>query len=554
MPSQEHKILNWVDYRDLSSSDSAFSRLFLDYVNDYQRVQQFYGGNFRNEEDWSSVIKRVQERPLKRSTLVQILANQNRNFHCGVKTLANIDSLVNDTTFAVVTGQQVGLFTGPLYTIYKTLTTMKLAEQLTRRFPDFSFVPIFWLEGEDHDYEEVSKINVLNRSNDLTTLQYMISGKSAEKNVGAVGALQFDDGLVSFFSQVEQALTETEFKPKVLDLFRTAYQKGMTFNRAFVHLMNVLLEDSGLIFLDPSDVELKKLLAPIFERELTETPRTSQLVIDQSAELEKQYHAQVKPRPINLFFFHEAGRYPLEPHPDGFALKGTRQHFSKEQMHSFLQTSPERFSPNVVLRPICQDSFLPTVSYVAGPSEVAYFAQFKPLYKAFSIPEPIIYPRASITIIEEKVEKVFQRFSLQFVDFVRDVEIVKQRIAAQISDVDLETLFSNLGNSIAASLDTLRDPLQGLDQTLMGALENTRGKMRSNVDGLRQKAVAAQKRQHEVFLRQIDKAAVHVFPESDFQERKINILYLLNKYGLEFVRWLYSEIQIDKFKHQVIKL
>lgn len=554
MPPEEYKILNWVDYRELSSTEGAFSRLFLDYVNDFQRVEKFYSGNFRNEQDWLKTIKVLQDRPLKRSPLVQILANQNRNFHCGVKTLANIDSLLNDTTFAVVTGQQVGLFTGPLYTIYKTLTTIKLADQLGKRFPDFRFVPVFWLEGEDHDYEEVSKINILNTSNDISTLQYTIEGKSPDKNVGAVGALQFDNGLTAFFTQVEQALVQTEFRPKVLDLFRTAYQKGMTFNKAFVHLMNVLLEDSGLIFLDPSDVELKKLLAPVFQKELSETPKNCQLVIDQSAELEKQYHAQVKPRPINLFFFHDGGRYPVEPHPDGYALKGTRQHFSKDHLQSLLQTSPEFFSPNVVLRPICQDFLLPTVAYVAGPSEIAYFAQFKPLYQAFSIPEPIIYPRASITIIEEKVEKVFQRFSLQFADFVRDVELVKQKIAAQMSDVNLDELFANAYSTIEGTIDSLKAPLQGIDQTLLGAVENTRGKAKSNLDGLRERAIAAQKRQHEVLLRQIDKAAVHVFPLSDFQERKLNILYLLNKYGLEFLRWLHTEIQIDKFKHQVIRL
>jgi bacillithiol biosynthesis cysteine-adding enzyme BshC len=546
--------MSWIDYRDLSSTDSVFSPLFLDYINDYQRVQQYYNGNFRNEEDWNRIFKLVHARERKRTTLVQILANQNRNFHCGVRALANIDSLINDNTFAVVTGQQVGLFTGPLYTIYKTLTTIKLAESLSKRFSEYNFVPVFWLEGEDHDYDEVSKIHLVNSANDFATFQYLHEGKSPEKNLGAVGQLQFSDSIQTFFSQVEQSLVQTEYKPKVLDLFRTAYQKGMTFNRAFVHLINVLLEDSGLIFLDPHDDEIKKLLVPVFERELENTPKHCQLVVDQSAELEKQYHAQVKPRPINLFLFHDGGRYPIEPHSDGFALKGTRQHISKDQLFSLLKTSPEAFSPNVVLRPICQDTLLPTVAYVAGPAEIAYFAQFKPLYQEFGLPEPIVYPRASITILEEKVQKVFDRFSLQMTDFVRDVELIKQKIAAQVSNLDVEGMFADSQKSVDEILETLKDRMRSVDPTLAGAVDTARNKIKSYVDGLKQKTVAAQKKQHEVFLRQIDKAATHIFPQSDFQERKLNVLYFLNKYGLEFVRWLHSEVQIDKFKHQVISL
>jgi bacillithiol biosynthesis cysteine-adding enzyme BshC len=544
----------WLDFRDLSITGNAFSKLFLDYVNDFQRVHQFYGSNFRNEADWTTLFRQLESRHLKRTNLVQILTNQNKNFHCGVRTLANIDSLVNDSTFAVVTGQQVGLFTGPMYTIYKTLTTIKLAEQLAKKFPDFQFVPVFWLEGEDHDFEEVSKIHLINPANDIATLQYQIEGKTPEKNMGAVGLLQFDKALPGFFDSVDQALLQTEFKPKVLELFRTAYQEGMTFNKAFVHLMNVLLEDSGLVFLDPHDTQIKQLLLPVFEHELATTPRTCQLVIDQSAELEKQYHAQVKPRPINLFVFHEGSRYPLEPHPEGFALKGTRKHFTKDELFSLLRSSPQSFSPNVVLRPICQDTLLPTAAYVAGPSEVAYFAQFRPVYQEFGIPEPIIYPRSSITIMEEKVEKVFERFSLQLVDFTRDIEFVKEKVAAQLAGVNINETFAAAQHGAEESMSTLEKALQSVDQTLLGALESTKGRIKSNLEGLKEKALAAQKRQHEVFLRQIDKAAIHIFPDSDFQERKLNVLYFLNKYGLEFVRWLHNEVHIDKFKHQVIHL
>ncbi|MGB2867350.1 MAG: bacillithiol biosynthesis cysteine-adding enzyme BshC [Bacteroidota bacterium] len=546
--------MTWIDYKDLNITDGAFSRLFLDYIGDYQKVQKFYGGNFRDESAWRSVLEKVSNRAMDRGPIVQILSNQNRNFQCGIKTLANIDLLLNDNTVAVVTGQQVGLFTGPLYTIYKTLTAIKLAEQINAKYQDYHAVPVFWLEGEDHDYEEVTRINLINGSNDLVHIEYPLEAKREKKNVGAVGKIEFTDSINDLFGAIDQTLIQTEFKPKVLDLFKTAYQKGMTFNKAFVHLMNVLVEDSGLIFFDPNDPDAKKLVAPIFQREITDTPKIGQLVIDQSVELENIYHAQVKPRSINLFLFHGGGRYPIEPHPDGYSLKGTRQHITKEEMSGFLKNSPELFSPNVVLRPICQDWLLPTAAYVAGPSEVAYFAQFRPLYEEFNIPEPIIYPRASVTILEEKVEKVLTRFALQVTQFFEDVEFLKQKIAVQISDFKVDELFASTNGAIEESLNSLRSGMQTIDPTLMGALDNTLGKIKSQIDVLKEKTLAAQKRQHEVYLRQIDKAAIFLFPNSNFQERELNVLYFLNKYGLEFVRWLNNEIEIDKFKHQVVKL
>ncbi|MBI4418737.1 MAG: bacillithiol biosynthesis cysteine-adding enzyme BshC, partial [Ignavibacteriales bacterium] len=460
--------MKWIDYKDLPSNGSAFSSLFIDYVSDFDRVKKFYTWDFRHPGDWQSALDQVSKRRVPRSELCRILSVQNRDFHCGVKTLANIDGLRNDNSVAVVTGQQVGLFTGPLYTIYKTLTTLLLSEKLQAQFPDHHFVPVFWLEGEDHDYDEVGSIKLISRGNDLLTASYDPGEKARNGNAGPVGEIELGEGIRELFGTIEAGLGTTEFTPKVMELFRTAYQTGMTFNRAFVHLMNDLLEDSGLVFLNPHDPDLKKLLAPVFRKELEDTPRLCQLVVDQSVEVEKNYHAQVKPKPINLFLFHNGGRYLIEPKASGFGLKNSRQQFSREQLLSLVNEQPDRFSPNVVLRPICQDSLLPTLAYVAGPAEISYFAQLRPLYAAFSIPEPIIYPRASATIVEEKVEKVLSRYHLTITEFFRDVELVKQKVAEQVSDVKIQELFGGVSGSLEETLESLRDGLVRIDPTLSG--------------------------------------------------------------------------------------
>jgi bacillithiol biosynthesis cysteine-adding enzyme BshC len=546
--------MNWIDYTDFPTDTGGLSSLFLDYLTDFPKVQQYYNGNFRDEKDWQRCLEFVCRRPVNRSAIAHILSAQNRNFHCGVRTLANIDALRNDNTVAIVTGQQVGLFTGPLYTIYKTLTVLKLVEKLSTRYPDYHFVPIFWLEGEDHDYAEVNSVQLINATNDLVKFEYLLPGKSADKNLGAVGTLELDDNIDQFFTSIESALMQTEFTPKVLGLFKTAYQKGMTFNRAFVHLMHDLLEDSGLIFLDPNDPEVKKLVAPVFRRDLEESPKLCQLVIDQSAELEIRYHAQIKPKPVNLFLFHEGGRYLLEPKDDGYTLKGTRKHLTKEFVQDVLTNAPHLLSPNVMLRPICQDTLLPTAVYVAGPSEIAYFAQLKPLYEEFGIYEPLIYPRASVTIVEDKIEKVLTRFHIDLVEIFRDIELVKQRVAEEISDVKVDTMFAASMQAIEDSMRSMREGIQTIDPTLLGALEHALGKMRTTLDVLKEKTKAAQQRRHEVSLRQIERAARLLYPNSNFQERELNVLYFLNKYGLEFVKWLYGELVVDRFKHQIVRL
>jgi bacillithiol biosynthesis cysteine-adding enzyme BshC len=292
----------------------------------------------------------------------------------------------------------------------------------------------------------------------------------------------------------------------------------------------------------------------LFERELKDSSRISRLVVGQSAELERRYHAQIKPKAINLFMFHRQGRYLIEPRPEGFALKGTRQHFTNEELLSILASDPSVFSPNVVLRPLCQDTLLPTVAYVAGPAEISYFAQLRPLYPEYGIPQPLLYPRASATIVEEKVQRVLERFRLDVSSFFKDTELLKQSVAGTLSTVNLDELFGGTNISLDETWTSLSKGLQQIDQTLGGTVNTAREKTLAHLSALKQKAAAAQARNHEVVLRQIDKAALHLHPGSHYQERELNVLHFLNKYGLEFLRWLRSELVIDKFKHQIIPL
>jgi len=548
--------MTWIDFREISNSVGGFSSLYCDYLYNFENVQQYYNGNFRSPNDINRILNAAKARLRDRKRLSDILRRQNYAYGCGEKTLQNIALLESDTTFAVVTGQQLGILGGPIYTLYKIITAITLCRDLAHRYPTFKFIPVFWLEGEDHDFEEVNAITLISRENLPTKIQYISDRKRLEKNVDPVGNITFDGSLSGFFRKLEDVLVNTEFKPTLLSMLQSFYTPGASFSAAFVGLLNSFFQEFGLVYLNSNDREIKDMLVPIFQREIQNFPRIGQAVIDRSAELEERYHAQVKPRAVNLFLFHRGGRYLIEPRDreKDFVLKGTRHHLTTNELESIAATSPELLSPNVVLRPICQDYLLPTAMYVGGPSEIAYFAQLEPVYKYYDVTMPIVYPRSSVTLLEEKVERVLEKYQLQLLEFFGELENVSRKVIDQLSEVDVNGLFTVAHKQIDTSLDQLGFALNQVDQTLTGPLESTKSRMNSLVSVLKEKTVEAQKKKHDLALKQIQKAANHVCPNFTLQERELNIVHFLNKYGLEFVQWLTGEVQIDKFKHQVIRL
>jgi bacillithiol biosynthesis cysteine-adding enzyme BshC len=550
--SQITSMINWLDYRQVPSSAGGYSELFFHYLFDYPSVREYYPTNFRDDAAFETVMQRVTERKPDRKMLVQVLTEQNRGFSSSPQAFENIERLSKPETYAIVTGQQVGLFGGPLYTLYKAITTITLAERLRVKYPRRDFVPVFWLEGEDHDFAEMNHIGLLDRENTLVKVSYLPGGEMPERNVGAVGEMAFDATLDATFRSLEEYLPQTEFTGPIMAALRESYASGRTFNQAFAAWLNRLVGDHGLIFMSSNHPVFKRSLSPIFERELAEYPRSSQIVITRSAGMEQHYHAQVKPKSINLFLFHKGGRYLIEPRETDFSLKGTRAFFQKEELVQIVREHPEQISPNVVLRPICQDSLLPSLCYVAGPSEIAYHAQIQPLYEYFNIPQPVIYPRASASVVQGGLTRALDKYGLDLTEFFGNIDRMSAKVVQQISEIKLDTLFQNSGNSINNALNELKFGLGEVDPTLLGALANVSTKIETHMNLLKEKAIAAQKRRNETAVRQIEKAAAGILPGGSLQERELNALHFLNKHGFALVPWLFANLDITGFKHQVL--
>lgn len=529
--------------------------LFLDYLYEFNNVKEFYHHDFRNKEKYIQLFKRISDsKKDKNLGLSKIIKEQYTEFHnTTAKTLRNIQSLENHKTIAVVTGQQLGILGGPLYTLYKIITAIKLSNQLSDRYDEYNFVPVFWLEGDDHDFNEVRSINVLDNDNQLLNIGYKeeILDDDAKHSVGN---LLFDESLNEFLAKLESNTRDTDFKNDLLIKIKEYYQPGKSFKQSFRELIFWLFDEYGIILFDPQDKKIKELLKPIFSKEINDFREHTQKLILTSAKLEETYHAQVKVKPVNLFYSTDDGRYSIEPVDDTFRLRRKRKQFNKEEILDEIENHPERFSPNVLLRPICQDFLFPTGFYIAGPSEIAYFAQVTPLYDFYEIESPIIYPRSSVTLIEKNTTATLDKYEISLNDVFVGFESLKDSVIKSISETNIESAFDDAATEIELSFDRLKEKLFSIDKTLADSSSRYREKVLSSVTELKSKALKAQENKHETTIRQLSRISNIIYPNENLQERELNFIYFYNKYGKEIIKNIFDEISINEFEHQIISL
>ncbi|RJP71836.1 MAG: bacillithiol biosynthesis cysteine-adding enzyme BshC, partial [Ignavibacteriales bacterium] len=433
--------------------------LFLDYLYEFDNVRRFYPKDFRDSKNYFEHFAKLEKREKPHlASLKQIISKQYNDFNPGPKTIDNINSLVLNNTFAIVTGQQLGIFGGPLYTFYKIITAIELAHLFNEKYDSYHFVPVFWLEGDDHDFDEVRSFNLLDENNEIVKISYD-DGITEEINRGSVGNISFNGNINNVTEQLTKILRDNEFKPKIMEMLSGYYKEGTTFKESFKKLIFDLFDEYGLIIFDPSDANIKSILKPIFIKEIEEQKEHSTELVKISAELEEVYHAQVKVRPINLFMSEDDGRYLIEPVENEFRLRGKRKRLSKETIFEQIENTPEKFSPNVLLRPVCQDYIFKTACYIGGPSEISYFAQVIPLYKYFNVDVPIIYPRSSVTIVEKNIQKILEKFNLNYTDFISENETIAETVINNLAEIDLAESFRKATYDVNLIIDELREKL-----------------------------------------------------------------------------------------------
>ncbi|WP_456428386.1 bacillithiol biosynthesis cysteine-adding enzyme BshC [Rhodocaloribacter sp.] len=530
----------------------AFPALFEQYCADYDALAEYYAGDFRSAGARAEAAARAAAHPRDRDALVEVLLDQNARWGLDEATRANIEALRDPEAVAVVTGQQVGLLTGPLYTPYKTITAIQLARRL-REETGRPVVPVFWLEGEDHDFDEVAGVRLLHR-NEPVEVRYAGHTPPEGGNLGPVGRLVLTERITDVLDAVEERLAPSDFKAGLMAKVRDAYHPGTTLLDAFARLMRAFFPDEGLVFLSPDDRRLKRLTAPLFRREIEDYGTALERFEAVSARLAERFHAQVHVRPTNLFLLEAGRRYAVDAEGDRFRLRGTAHLLTKDALLDRLRRHPECFSANVVLRPLMQDTLLPTAAYVAGPGEVSYFAQFKPMYAWAGLPMPVIYPRASVTLVEPKVKKVLDRHPVDVPDFGEEHDRLFRRVVLDEMEVDIEAAFRASARHLHEAVNTFKPVVEQVDRSLGKAAEAARVALMKEFTRLKERAVKAEKRHHDTLRAQLDKAQANLFPDGKLQERVVSPLYFLNKYSLDLLENLLVTLSLDTTEHQIVEL
>lgn len=508
-----------IPYTDLPGA----SKLFSDFLSDFDKVRDLYAFSPRKSASYASAAAALHYPLERRAALVDALRKQNGES-------PSLALLARPGTCVVATGQQVGLFTGPAYTIYKALTAVKLARRLTEQ--GIPAVPVFWLATEDHDFNEVNHCWVFDSTHRPLRIEAGGAGHSQEP----VGQIPVSGSPVE---DLRRALEGLPFAGQVLTLAEEAYAPERTFGAAFARLLKGLLSSYGLLLLDPLQPEVRKLAAPLLRRAVEDAPELVRLVLERNQQLETAgYHAQVHVEPQStLMFVLEAGRrLPLLRQDGGFSAPARS----------------EDLSPSALLRPVVQDYILPTVATVMGPAEVAYMAQAQVLYRALLDRMPVVVPRAGFTLVDSHAARLLGRYGLSLAGMFAGADALRERIARKLIPPLLGRRLEETAAETKALAEHLCADLVSFDPTLAEAMERSQRKILYQIEKIERKASREMLRRDQRAVEETAYLGRMLYPEKHIQERFYSTLPFLAQHGLGLLDTIYENLRLDSPDHQLL--
>jgi bacillithiol biosynthesis cysteine-adding enzyme BshC len=525
-------------------------RLAADYAYDFRAVAPFFSGDPTDRRAWTEVIRRAQAHERRRDAIAQVITGQQQRRGAPPAALEAGRRLSDPATVAIVTGQQAGVFGGPMFTLLKALTALKLADQVSREH-GVPAVAIFWIDAEDHDWDEVRSCTVFDPS--LTPQTVSLTPRSGSAHA-PVATIHLDSSITAALDQLESTLAATEFRDRLMEDLRRAYAPGVGMADAFGRWLETVLGERGLIVFDSSDPAAKPIVSGVFTRELTMPGETAKLAASAGVDLvSRGYHSQVHTHADGLALFHLDGGRRAIRHHQGTMVVGDLT-YAAEDLVKQAGTEPGAFSPNVLLRPIVQDTLFPTVCYVAGPNELAYLGQLRRVYEHFNVPMPLMYPRASATILDSAAVRFLTKYDLSLEALQpQDESALNQLLESQIPPI-VEESFVTASQAIEEQMARLVETIPVLDPTLEGAAKSTLGRMQHDLHTLHNKMIQAAKRRDETLRRQFMRTRALAFPNGHAQERTIGFVSFLNQYGPAFVERLDTELPLDLGHHWVVAI
>lgn len=508
-------------------TSGVLNSLVRGYMNKNETLKSFYAF-FPDKNGFNELLNSKPYANFNRQALSDILLKQSEAVkNTSENSLQNIELLKKENTFTVTTGHQLCLFTGPLYFIYKIISTINLAEALKKEFPAYDFVPVYWAASEDHDFEEINHFNVFGKK---------LEWKSEQG--GAVGNFKTKE-LEVLLPALEKALGKSENSGYLISLFKTAYLQHQNLADATRFMVNELFGNYGLVTIDGDDKNFKTQFKHILKKDIFENSPFA-LVNSSIKELEKlNYHAQVKPREINCFYLNENARLRIEKVGEQFNLLGTDTFFSKQELENIIETTPEKISPNVVLRPVYQQSILPNMAYIGGPGELAYWLEFKKMFDEHNIFFPVLMPRNFVMLVDKFTKNKMAKLKFSETDFFKsEIDLIKefQVKTNSLFDVNAEK------EKISELYTALRKKTNSIDVTLDKHVLAQLQKQLKTLENIAAKANRASKKKFETEISNIRAIKSALFPNNVPQERHENFSSFYLSYGKHFIETLKEKL------------
>ncbi|WP_026809646.1 bacillithiol biosynthesis cysteine-adding enzyme BshC [Arenibacter latericius] len=496
-----------------------FSDLICDYLEGIPALDPFYNRKPQLAEFKEQIKEKSSFSSANRQVLSAVLKEQYQNIKTSSTTETNILLLKEKSTYTVVTGHQLNLYTGPLYFLYKIITTINLTKKLKREFPENDFVPIYWMATEDHDFEEINFFNFRGKK-----LQW---NKQAS---GAVGSLD-TDGLQAICDAFSNEIGKSINANKLKQWFEKAYLEHNSLGEATRYLANELFGEYGLVILDGNDPQLKSLLIPYVEKDLLE--QTSHKMVDKTIvgleELKGNYGIQVNPREINYFYLIDGVRERILEQDGKYFVNDTKIRFTKEEILKELMDHPERFSPNVLTRPLYQEVILPNLCYIGGGGELAYWLQLKAMFNEMEVPFPMLLLRNSALVITQKQYEKLDKMNISIADLFLDQSSFINKKIREISNIDID--FTPQKEHLIEQFKGLYELAKITDASFLGAVKAQEVKQLNGLDHLEKRLLRAQKRKLEDQVLRMTEIQNQLFPNRSLQERNLNFSELYLEYG-----------------------
>ncbi|MGB5237222.1 MAG: bacillithiol biosynthesis cysteine-adding enzyme BshC [Flavobacteriaceae bacterium] len=520
-----------------------FSNLINDYLDESEHLRSFYHRFPRIDSFGSQIEEKKSSYPKQhRLVLHKVLSKQYEGFQVSSSTQEKLKQLKNTTTFTVVTGHQLNLFTGPLYFLYKIVSTINLCLELKEGYPEFDFVPVYWMASEDHDFEEINYFNF--RGQKL---------RWNRDSSGAVGRLK-NDGLEEVFEAFKGILGNNNRADEILGKFKRAYLQHKNLADATRHLANELFGEYGLVIVDGDDAGLKELLSPYALKDIIENTGFNAVnaTIEEWQNSGDSYHLQVNPREINYFYLKDGLRERIVNTKEGFGVNNTDIRFSKSEILQEVEQYPERFSPNVISRPLYQEIILPNLCYIGGGGEIAYWLELKKSFDDYEVPFPILLLRNSALMISEKQYGKLQRLDLSLENiFLKQSSFINKKIR-EISNINID--FTVQKDHLRKQFEDLYRLAQQTDKSFLGAVRAQEAKQTKGLERLEKRLLKAQKRKLKDQVVRMTELQNELFPNQSLQERTLNFSEVYLEYGSDLIPMLLQALRPLKLEFTVIKV